>query len=62
MLDSLDPPTTPLLLGLSLDTSFLLVVRLPSKPLLEFGTFVVLIGIASVVIVSSKISAYDACQ
>jgi hypothetical protein len=62
MLDLSDPPATPLLLDLSLDFSFLLVVRLPSEPLLEFGTFVVLIGIASVVTVSSQISAYDACQ
>jgi hypothetical protein len=45
MLDSSDPPSTPLLLDLSLDIGSLPVVRLPADPLPEFGTSVVLMGI-----------------
>jgi hypothetical protein len=62
MLDSSNPPSTPLLLDLSTDIGFLLVARLPTKPLPDFGTFVVLTGISNVVIVSSQISAYVASQ
>jgi hypothetical protein len=40
-LDSLDPPSVPLWLDMSYDTSFLLVVRLPTKPLLESGISIV---------------------
>jgi hypothetical protein len=52
----------PLLLDLSFDIGSLPVVRLPIEPLPEFGTSVVLKGISNVVIVSSQISAYVACQ
>jgi hypothetical protein len=62
MLDSSNPPSTPLLLDLSVDTGSLPVVRFPAEPLPEFGTFVVLMGISNVVTVSSQISAYVACQ
>jgi hypothetical protein len=41
MLDSLDPPSTPLWLDMSYDTGFIPVVVLPAKPLLEFGIFFV---------------------
>jgi hypothetical protein len=57
-----DPPLAPLLLDLSIDTGSLPIVRLPVEPLPKFGTYVVLTGISSVVIVSSQISAYVACQ
>ena len=62
MLYSSYPPLAPLLLDLSYDTGFLLVVMLPTDPRPEFGTFGVLKGISNVVAVSSQISAYVACQ
>ena len=62
MLDSLDPPSTPLLLDLSFDTRSLLVVSLTVEPLLEFGNFVVSMGISNVVTVSSQIDVYVTCQ
>jgi hypothetical protein len=61
MLYSSVPPSTPLLLDLSADTSFLLVVRTPAEPLPEFGIFDVLMDISNVVTMSSKIDAYVAC-
>jgi hypothetical protein len=62
MLGSSDPPSTPLLLDLSSNTGSLLVVRIPVERLLEFGTFVVLMGISNVATVNSKIDFYVACQ
>jgi hypothetical protein len=62
MLDSSNPPSTPLLLDLSTDTGFLLVVRILAEPLPEFGTFFVLMGISNVVIVSSQTNSYVTCQ
>jgi hypothetical protein len=59
---TIDPTSFPLLLDLSSDTSFLPVVRLPIDSLHEFGTSAFLMGISSVVTVSSKISSYIACQ
>jgi hypothetical protein len=53
MLDSSNPPSTPLSLDLSFDTGSLLVVMLLVEPLPKFGTSVVLTGISSVVAVSS---------
>jgi hypothetical protein len=44
MLDSSYPPN-PLLMGLSSDIGSLPVVRMPTEPLPEFGTYVVLMGI-----------------
>jgi hypothetical protein len=61
MFDSSNPPSNPLLLNLSADTGSLLVVRLPAEPLPKFGTFVVLMGISNVVIVSSQINSYVVC-
>jgi hypothetical protein len=61
MLDSSNPPSNPLLLNLSADTGSLLVVRLPAEALPKFGTFVVLMGISNVVIVSSQINSYVVC-
>jgi len=61
MLDSSNPPSTPLLLDLSVDISSILVARLPTEPLPEFGTSVVLTNTSSVVTMSSQISAYVAC-
>jgi hypothetical protein len=62
MLDSSNPPSIPQLLDLSANIGSLPVVRLPAEPLPEFVTFVVLTSISSVVIVSSEIIAYVACQ
>jgi hypothetical protein len=62
MLDSSNPPSTPLLLDLFADTSSLPVVRLPTEPLSEFGTSDFLVDISSVVTMSSQINAYVACQ
>jgi hypothetical protein len=62
MLGSSDPPSALLLLDLSSDTGSLPVVRFPAEPMLEFGTFAVLMGISNVVTMSSQISAYVACQ
>ena len=62
MLDSSNPPSTPLLMDLSADTGSLPVVRLPAEPLLEFGTSIVLTCISNVVKMSSQINAYVACQ
>jgi hypothetical protein len=61
MLDSSNPPSNPLLLNLSANTGSLLVVRLPTEPLPEFGTFFVLMGISNVVIVSSQMNSYVVC-
>jgi len=47
------PPLVPLLLDLSSDTDYLLVVRLASELLPEFGNFVVLMGISTMVTMSS---------
>jgi hypothetical protein len=58
MLSSLDPPSTPLLLDLSSDTSSHPVVRLLARPLPEFGTFVFSMGISNVVIVNSQRVVY----
>jgi hypothetical protein len=60
--DSSNPPSTPLLLDLSIDTSSLPFVGMPAEPLPEFGTFVVSNDTLSVVIVSSQIISYVACQ
>jgi hypothetical protein len=46
MLNSLDPPSTPLLLDLSSDIGSLLVVTLLVEPLPKFETFVVSKGIS----------------
>jgi hypothetical protein len=62
MLYSSNPPSTPLLLDLSVDIGSLPVVRLFAEPLPEFGTYVVLMGISNVVTVSSQIDSYVACQ
>jgi hypothetical protein len=62
MLDSSNPPSTPLLLDLSVDIGSLPVAGLPTEPLPEFGTSVVLKDTSSVVTMSSQISAYVACQ
>jgi hypothetical protein len=62
MLDSSNPPSTPLLLDLSINIGSLPIVRFPAEPLPEFGTYVVLMGISNVVTVSLKTSAYVACQ
>jgi hypothetical protein len=53
MSNSSDPPSYPLLLDLSSSICSLLVVRLPTKPLLEFEFFFVSKGISSVVAVNS---------
>jgi hypothetical protein len=60
--DSLDPPSAPLLLGMSIDIGFLPVAWLLAEPLPDFGTFVVSMDISSVVTMSSQIIAYVACQ
>jgi hypothetical protein len=52
MLYSSNPPSTPLLLDLSVDTSSLPVAGMPTEPLPEFGTSVFLKDTSSVVIVS----------
>jgi hypothetical protein len=62
MLHSSNLPLTPLLLDLSTDIGSLPVVRLPTEPFPEFGTYVVLKGISSVVTMSSQISLYVACK
>jgi hypothetical protein len=62
MSDSSDPLSSLLLLDLSIDIGFLPAVGLLAKPLLEFGTFVVSKDTSSVVIVSSQITSYVACQ
>jgi hypothetical protein len=62
MLDSSNPPSTPILLDLSIGIGSLPVVRMSTELLPEFGIYVVLMGISSVVTVSSQISAYAACQ
>jgi hypothetical protein len=56
------PPSSPLLLDLSVDTSFLPVVGLLANPLLDFGTFVVSKDTSSVVTMSSEIDSYVAYQ
>jgi hypothetical protein len=60
MLNSSDPPSTPLLLDLSSSIGSLLVARLPVEPLPEFETFVVSKGISSVVAGNSQIGVYVA--
>jgi hypothetical protein len=62
MLDASNPPSSPLLLDPSTDIGSLLVAGFPTKPLPKFGTYVVLMGISSVVTLSSQISAYVGCQ
>jgi hypothetical protein len=52
MLYSSNPPSSPLLLDLSVDTSSLPVAGMPTEPLPEFGTSVFLKDTSSVVIVS----------
>ena len=61
MLDSSNPPSTPLLLDLFANTGSLPVARLPTEPLPEFGTYVVLMGISNVVTLCSQIYSYVAC-
>jgi hypothetical protein len=53
MLDSSNPPSTPLLMDLSTDTGSLPFVRLSVEPLPEFATSVILMGISNVVTMSS---------
>jgi hypothetical protein len=60
MLNSLDPPSTPLLLDLASSIGSLLVVRLSAKPLPNFETFDVSKGISSVVARNSQIDVYVA--
>jgi hypothetical protein len=60
MLYSSNLPSNPLLMELSVDIGSLLVVRLPTKLLPNIGIFSFLMGISSVVTMSSKISAYVA--
>jgi hypothetical protein len=60
MLNYSDPPSAPLLLDLYFDIGSLLVVRLPAKPLPEFGAYVVSKGISSVVEGNSQIGVYVA--
>jgi hypothetical protein len=62
MLDFSYPSLAPLLLDLSFDTGSLPVVRLPTKPLLDFRTIVVSRGISNVVTEISQISAYVGCH
>jgi hypothetical protein len=65
MLDSSNPPSTPLLLlllNVYVDIGSLPVVRIHAYPFPKFGTFVVLMGISNVVTVSSQINSYVACQ
>jgi hypothetical protein len=50
MLNSSDPPSSPLLLDMSFDIGSLLVVRLPAEPLPEFETPAVSKGISGVVV------------
>jgi hypothetical protein len=61
MSDSSDPPSTCLFLDLSADTGFFLVAWLLTKPLPDFGNFVVSKDTSSVVIVSSQIITYVSC-
>jgi len=62
MLYSSNPPSTPLLLDLSIDIGSLPVVRFSIEPLPKFGTSVVLMGISNVITVSSQIDTYVSCQ
>jgi hypothetical protein len=62
MLDSSDPPSTPLFLDLSSDTGSLPVVRLPTELLPYSGTYVVSVGISNVVTMNSQRGVYVACQ
>ena len=62
MLDSSNPPSTPLLLDFSPNIGSLIVVRFLVEPLLEFETSSILLGISNVVVVSSQIDSYVACQ
>jgi hypothetical protein len=62
MSDSSNPPLAPLLLDLSVDTSFLSVAGMLAKPLLDFGTSVVSNDTSSVVTMSSQTISYVACQ
>jgi hypothetical protein len=62
MLDSSNLHSFPLLLDMFVDIGSLPIVRFPTKPLPKFGTYVLLTGISSVVIGSSQIRAYVACQ
>jgi hypothetical protein len=59
---SSNPPLAPLLLYFLADTSFLPVVGMLAEPMPKFGTFVVSKDTSNVVIVSSQISSYVACQ
>jgi hypothetical protein len=58
MLDSSNPPSTPLLWDLSTNTSSLPVATFP---LPKFGTYVFLKDTSSVVTMNSQISSYVAC-
>jgi hypothetical protein len=60
--NSSNPLSAPLLLDLSVDIGFLLTAGLLPVPLLEFETFVVLKDTPSVVVVSTQITFYVACQ
>jgi hypothetical protein len=60
--DSSDPPSTPLLLDLFIDIDFIPAIGLFAGPLPESRTYVVSKDTSSVVIVSSQIIGYVACQ
>ena len=58
MLDSSDPPSATLLMGLSSSIGSLPFVMLPTEPLPEFETYVVSKGISGVVAVNSQMDVY----
>jgi hypothetical protein len=60
MLNSSDPPSSPLLLDLYSDIGSLLVIRMPVEPLPKFETFVVSKCISDVVAGNSQIDVYVA--
>jgi len=62
MSGSSDPLSTLLSLDLSVDIGFLPTIGMLAEPLLEFGTYVVSKDTSSVLIVSSQITSYVACQ
>ena len=59
---SSSPPLAPIFLDMYFDIGSLPVVRLPVEPMPEFGTSIVSKDTSSVVIVSSQITRYVACQ
>jgi hypothetical protein len=62
MSDPSDRVSTLLLLDLFVDIGFLLAARLLAEPLLEFGIYAISRDTSIVVIVSSQITTYVACQ